>query len=155
MTHQEKRGSSIGRRLLQLGVVLFLLGLLTGFAVPMAANPRMALSSHLEGVLNGTFLLVLGAIWHRLRLGVRGQRVAFWLVTYGTFANWMTTLVAAVWGAGATMMPLAAAGYTGTSAQEMLIAVGLLSLSIAMIVVCPIVLWGLRARVPQSSLHES
>jgi hydroxylaminobenzene mutase len=30
--------------------VLFLLGLLTWFAVPALKNPRMALSSHLEAV---------------------------------------------------------------------------------------------------------
>lgn len=139
------RNHEIGRRLLQLGIVLFFLGLLTGFALPAAANPRMALSSHLEGVMNGTFLLVLGAVWHRLHLGARSSTVALWLAAYGTFANWGTTLVAAMWGAGGAMMPLAAAGFTGTSAQELLIAVGLISLSLAMLVVCPIVLWGLRA----------
>jgi len=68
------------------------------------------------------------------------------LLAYGTFANWGTTLLAALWGAGETMMPLAAAGYTGTSAQEMLIVFGLLSLSLAMLVVCPVVLWGLRTQ---------
>ena len=134
----------LGRRLLQLGIVLFFLGLLTGFAVPMTANPRMALSSHLEGVLNGVFLLILGVIWERLRIGTTSARIAFWLLAYGTFANWATTLLAAIVGAGEAMMPISAAGYTGTSAQEILITVGLLSLSLAMLVVCPIVLWGLR-----------
>jgi hydroxylaminobenzene mutase len=137
-------GERTSRRLLQLGVTLFFFGLITGFAVPMAANPRMALSSHLEGVLNGIFLLVLGIIWGRLRIGATTSRMAFALLAYGTFTNWATTLVAAMWGAGESMMPLAAAGYTGTSAQEVLIAFGLLSLSVAMIVVCPIILWGLR-----------
>lgn len=141
----EQRQSNMARRFLQIGIVLFLLGLLTGFAVPAAANPRMALSSHLEGVMNGLFLLALGAFWQRVHLGLRAQRVAFWLAAYGTFANWGTTLLAAMWGAGAKMMPLAAAGYTGTSAQELVIAVGLLSLSFAMLFVCPMVLWGLRS----------
>lgn len=141
----EQQQSNVARRFLQIGIVLFLLGLLTGFAVPAAANPRMALSSHLEGVMNGLFLLALGAFWHRIRLGLRAQRVAFGLAAYGTFANWGTTLLAAMWGAGAKMMPLAAAGYTGTSAQEMVIAIGLLSLSFAMLFVCPMVLWGLRS----------
>lgn len=49
-----------GRRLLQAGILLFLLGLLTGFLVPFTANPRMGLSSHLEGVMNGMFLVGLG-----------------------------------------------------------------------------------------------
>ncbi len=127
-----------------MGVVLFLLGLFTGFAVPATANPRMALASHLEGVMNGIFLLVIGAIWQRLRLGLRAQRIAFWLLAYGTYANWATTLLAAIWGAGEPMMPLAASGHTGTAMQEGLIAFGLISLSIAMVVVGPLLLWGLR-----------
>src|ERR1700753_4150644 len=48
--------------LFTLGLVLFLLGLLTGFAVPAVKNPRMALSSHLEAVLNGMFLVLLGLL---------------------------------------------------------------------------------------------
>jgi hydroxylaminobenzene mutase len=148
---EESAQGEIGRRLLQLGVVLFLLGLLTGLAVPAMENPRMGLASHLEAVMNGIFVLVVGAIWHRLRLGMRAQRIAFWLLAYGTFANWITTLLAAVWGAGEPMMPLAARGHTGTSAQEALIAFGLISLSVAMIIVAPLLLWGLRSRGTLSS----
>ncbi|OBG65244.1 hypothetical protein A9X05_10165 [Mycobacterium sp. E3298] len=46
--------------LFTLGLVLFLIGLLTGFAVAALKNPRMALSSHLEAVLNGMFLVLIG-----------------------------------------------------------------------------------------------
>lgn len=46
-------------RLIFLGVVLFLLGLIVGLIVPMLANPRMGLSSHIEGILNGMFLMLL------------------------------------------------------------------------------------------------
>lgn len=132
------------RRLLQLGMVLFLLGLLTGFAVPATANPRMALASHLEGVLNGMFLMVLGSFWHRLTLAPRAAQAGFWLAVYGTFVNWATTLLAAVLGAGGSMMPLAAPDQTGTSPQELLIGFGLTSLALAMVGVCGLVLWGLR-----------
>lgn len=132
-----------GHRLLQLGMTLFLLGLLTGFVVPAVSNPRMALSSHLEGVMNGTFLLVLGAIWGRLRLRPGARRLAFALAVYGTFTNWATTLLAAIWGAGA-MMPIAATGHAGTQPQEMLVAFGLISLSLSMLAVCGLALWGLR-----------
>jgi hydroxylaminobenzene mutase len=136
----------IARRLLQLGMTLFLLGLLTGFISPSLPNPRMGLTSHLEGLLNGIFLLVLGAIWERLALSARAQSIAFWLAAYGTVANWATTLLAAAWGAGEPMMPLAAAGHTGSSAQESIIAFGLISLSVCMPAVSAIVLWGLRQR---------
>lgn len=50
--------SDYGRRLLWHGLFLFLLGLLTGLVVPMFQNPRMGLSAHLEGVMNGIFLAV-------------------------------------------------------------------------------------------------
>jgi len=132
-------------RLVQLGIFLFLIGLLTGFAVPFLQNPRMALSSHLEAVLNGIFLVILGIIWPRLQLNPALQATTFGLVLYGTFANWLATLLAAIWGAGATSMPIAAGTYQGSSPQETLIAVLLFSLSAAMIVVCSLVLWGLRS----------
>ena len=136
--------SSLGHRLLQLGTLLFLLGLLTGFAVPMLANPRMGLSSHLEGILNGMFLVLLGLVWPKLRLPRIWLNTTFWLALYGTFANWGATLLAAYWGAGASM-PLAAGGFQGSPHQEAIINFLLYSLSFAMVAVCVIVLWGLTA----------
>jgi hydroxylaminobenzene mutase len=130
-------------RLLQLGILLFLLGLLTGFAIPVLSNPRMGLSSHLEGVLNGMFLLALGLIWPRLRLGPAAAATTYWLAIYGTFANWAATLLAAAWGAGRTM-PLAAGAQQGTPTQEMVIMGLLASLSLAAVAVCGLILWGLR-----------
>ena len=50
------------RRLMWHGMFLFLLGLITGFAEQHFANIRMGLAAHLEGVMNGTFLLALGAL---------------------------------------------------------------------------------------------
>jgi hydroxylaminobenzene mutase len=133
-----------GRRLLRWGMVLFFLGLVTGLLGPKLANPRMGLSSHLEGIMNGMFLVLLGVVWPRLRLSRRSSAVVFWLALYGTFVNWATTLFAAFLGAGAAMMPIAAPGRTGTTLEELLIGVGLVSLSIAMLSCCGFVLWGLR-----------
>jgi hydroxylaminobenzene mutase len=44
------------------GMFLFLLGLVTGMLETRFTNMRMGLSAHLEGVMNGIFLVVLGAI---------------------------------------------------------------------------------------------
>lgn len=130
-------------RLLQLGILLFLLGLLVGFAIPALANPRMGLSSHMQGILNGIFLIVLGLIWSNLSLPPVASSGLFWLAIYGTFANWAATLLAAFWGAG-TSMPIAAAGFEGSPMQEATIDGLLVSLSVAMVLVCVLVLWGLR-----------
>jgi hypothetical protein len=50
------------------GLVLFLLGLLTGLVVPMVKNPRMGIASYLQGMTNGPFLLVVGLMWPCLQL---------------------------------------------------------------------------------------
>jgi hypothetical protein len=49
------------RRLMWHGVFLFLIGLVTGTQERRFTNMRMALSAHLDGVMNGTFLIALGA----------------------------------------------------------------------------------------------
>ncbi len=36
---------------------------LTGFVEQKFINPRMGLAAHLEGVMNGTYLIALGAVW--------------------------------------------------------------------------------------------
>ena len=130
-------------RLLWHGVFLFLVGLLTGFAVPLLTNPRMGLSAHLEGVVNGLFLLVLGLIWERLILSARPRLFLFWLAIYGAYANWFTTILAAILGTS-RRTPIAGAGFKGQAWQENLIDAGLISLAFAMVAACVIALWGLR-----------
>jgi hydroxylaminobenzene mutase len=136
------------RRLLQAGTILFLLGLLTGFAIPLLTNPRMGLSSHLQGVTNGTLLLVFGLLWDHLALGRVGRGFAFGLALYGTFANWAATLLAGIWGAGRSM-PIAAPEPIATPLQEGIVDFGLFSLSFSMLTVLGIVLWGLRRSATQ------
>jgi (hydroxyamino)benzene mutase len=133
-----------GRQLLRFGVVLFLLGLLTGLAVPATANPRMALASHVEGLMNGMFLLLLGLLWPKLVLSPRALTLAFWFMVYGAYANWFATILAAILPAGAALMPLAGQGHSGSAAEEAVVKVLLVSLSILMIAGCGIVLVGLR-----------
>jgi len=79
-----------------------------------------------------------------MRLSSAAQAIAFWLSVYGTVVNWVTTLAAAAWGAGAPMMSIAGVGHEGTRVQEGIIAFGLVTLALAMIATSGIVLWGLR-----------
>lgn len=127
-------------KLIFLGLILFLLGLIIGLFVQNMANPRMALSAHLEAVMNGMFLVMLGLIWKRLVHAVTLLTVTFWLAIYGTFANLAAVLIAAVTGYG-KMMPIAG-GKEGTGTAETLISFLLISLALCMIAVCIIVLTG-------------
>ena len=136
------------RRLMWHGAFLFLLGLLTGFAESHVANVRMGLAAHLEGVMNGMFLIALGAIWHSVRLAANTKTVAFWLSLYGTYANWLFTLFAAVFGTGA-MSPVTAPGRTGLPWQESLVTAGFMSVGIVIVLASLLVLWGLRAKAAE------
>lgn len=84
--------------------------------VPIFASPRLAVSSHIEGVLNGIFLIVLGLVWHKLALSDKTLKITIWLALYGTFANWFGILVAAVFNAG-KMLEVAAGGTEGLLLQ--------------------------------------
>ncbi|HRP56731.1 hypothetical protein [Agriterribacter sp.] len=107
----------------------------------------MALSAHLEGVMNGMFLVILGLIWKRLMLSRILLNATFWLVIYGTFANLLAVVIAAVTGFG-KMMPIAG-GQEGTGAIEGLVSFLLISLSLCMLAVCIIVLAGFYTHMRQ------
>jgi hydroxylaminobenzene mutase len=127
--------------LLFLGVLLFLLGLLIGLFIPMMTNPRMGLSAHLEGIMNGMFLVLFGLIWNRLVLSDKWLTYAYWLTLYGSFANFVAVSIAAITGAG-KMMPIAG-GKDGNMVVESVISFLLITLALAMILVCAVVLTGL------------
>ena len=65
------------RHLMWHGMLLFLLGLLTGLAEQRFTNVGMGLAAHLEGVMNGTFVVALGAIWTEVRLPSRAKAIAY------------------------------------------------------------------------------
>lgn len=138
-----------GHRLLQVGITLFLIALVVGLFVPKFTVPRIGLSVHLLGITQGIFLMLLGSLWPRLRLSRLVLKIAFWLAVYGCLSAWTTTLFAGIWGAGNRMLPLAAGAAHGTRLQETLIALGLRSAALALIVAAVLILWGLRSFAPE------
>lgn len=136
--------SSQSHRLLQVGLGLLLIAVLLGLAIPYFAAPRIALSAHLIGLLQGTVLLVLGLLWAQFSLTPKQCAVAFWLVVYQALAALLSNVLAAVWGAGHSIIPLAAGAAHGTVVQEAIINVGLRSAGAALIAALVLLLWGLR-----------
>ena len=137
-------------KLIFYGILLFLLGLIVGLFIPLMSNPRMGLSSHIEGVLNGMFLVILGLIWHKIALSDRWLKITFWLAVYGTFANWLGMLYAALVNAGKDLT-IAAEGKEGTPLQEGIVSFLLITLSLAMIIICITVLIGLKRNIKRGS----
>jgi len=125
------------------GMLLFLLGLITGLLEQHFTNVRMALAAHLEGVMNGILLLALGAAWNEVRLPHRTKVTAYWSALYGAYANWLATSMAAAFGTAAGS-PITSAGHSGQAWQEIFVAIGFLTVAVAIIAASILILWGLR-----------
>jgi (hydroxyamino)benzene mutase len=133
------------RRLLFHGMTLFLMGLFTGLAEQHFANVRMALAAHLEGVMNGIFLLAVGAIWHEVMLPARASIAVYWMLLGGTYGNWAVTTMAALLGTAA-LSPVTAAGRSAQPWQEALVTAGFVIIGVAIILASVLLLWGLRGK---------
>jgi len=102
------------------GVLLFLLGLLTGFAIPAMRSGRIGLSAHLAGVQSGTFLIAAGLLWPRLALtGWWSELVGYglWLSLFGL---WLSLLLAGIFGAGQGLAIAGQGVTTGTGKQRLI-----------------------------------
>jgi hydroxylaminobenzene mutase len=131
------------RKLIWHGMFLFLLGLVTGFVEPKFRNPRMGLAAHLEGVMNGTFLIALGAVWMEVRLSSKLKAAAYWGALYGAYVNWVATAMGAAWGIAA-LSPITSAGHSALPWQEQFVTVVFMSVGLAIVGASILVLWGLR-----------
>ncbi len=127
--------------LLIAGALLFLIGLLSGVAVPFMENPRMGLSAHLAGVQNALFLLGVGAAWSHVHLHRTAAAIGVWLSVLSMYGFWFSLQLAAVWGTSRAT-PIAGAGFEGGVSQEAVVTLLLRASSGAAIVVAAIVLVG-------------
>ena len=137
------------RKLIWHGCFLFLLGLLVGFVEQKFTNPRMGLAAHLEGVMNGTFLIALGSVWLEVKLAPGMKRAVYWTVLYGAYVNWATTVLAAVSGSSA-LSPITGAGHTALPWQNSLVTALFMSVGITTVSSMVMVLWGLRRAAASS-----
>ena len=131
-------------------MLVFLIALLVGLAVPHFAVPRLGLSAHLIGIMQGLFLMVSGLLWPKLQLTRTMARSAFWLAVYGCFAAWTANVLAAVWGAGNATLTIAAGAARGSTLQEGIIAIVLRTAAVSLIAAAIMMLWGLRTYVDKS-----
>jgi len=131
------------RSLIRSGFVLFLLGMLTGFAIPAFSSPREGLSAHLAAVQSALFLIVLGLAWSEIRLPARVARASMRLAQYACFGNWAWNALNAIL-ATHEATPLAGAGLTGASPWEEKLVLGLLGTTVLSITAAAAMfVWGM------------
>ena len=99
------------------GVLLFVMGLVTGFAIPAFRSSRIGLSAHLTGLQSGTALIAFGFLW---------PRVAFWpgwdvplayAVWISFYLLFFALVLGAVWGTGRSL-PIAGGSMKAQPWQE-------------------------------------
>jgi (hydroxyamino)benzene mutase len=135
----------MNRLMMRLGFALILLGLLTAFAIPSLANPRMGLAAHTVAIMGGLVLVVVGAVAGSFTLGPRASRIFAGSWIYATYTNWLGCLLAALTGAS-RLTPIAGAGTVGTPVAEGIVAFVFLSEAAAALTGAGLALWGLRPR---------
>ena len=93
------------RRLASSGAWLFAIGMLTGLWAGAVLTervsvtlPRLALSAHLNALLGGMWLVLVGSTLDMLHYGDIGRRRLAWVVIVPAWANWLITLIASVLG---------------------------------------------------------
>jgi hydroxylaminobenzene mutase len=136
-------GGTMNRLQIQLGFVLILLALFTGFGMPLFTNPRLGLAAHVVGITGGLILIVLGALAGSFVLGARTAAIMMWSWVYAAYANWAGSLLGAITGAS-RLTPIAGAGTAGDSLSEQVVSFLLLSLSLAALVGTVLAVWGFR-----------
>ncbi|OBK24754.1 hydrogenase [Mycobacterium asiaticum] len=133
--------------------MLFFIGLVTGTQQRRFTNIRMALSAHLEGVMNGTFLMALGAIWDHVDLPPEVEQAARWATLYGTYGNWFFTALGAALGTAAAN-PTLSQGHHGTAWQERIVLLGFRSMRYAFLAAVALILLGIfRRNTPQDNTN--
>lgn len=113
-----------GKRILMHGMLLVMVGLVWGLAVPATPHPRLALGAHIQLVTNGMLLMVLATALLAVpnRVGPKSVMV----MQLAAFLTWAMALseVANSWWGTKQMLPLAASqagAGGGESWQEMIV----------------------------------
>lgn len=102
------RVHKLGRQILIQGLLLVLVGLLWGFAVPLTPYPRLALGAHIQFVTNGLLILVMAILLLKLPHHVGPKSAGLMLLS--AWLTWPMALseAANAWWGTNQMLPIAA-----------------------------------------------
>lgn len=147
-----------GKQVLLHGLTLILVGLVFGFAPPLAPFPRLALGAHIQFVTNGMLMVVLAIVVLKVPSGIGTKSVRVLLIS-----AWLTWLMAlseaanAWWGAN-QMLPIAAsqAGATGAAAwQEAVVKLCHLPAAVGLILSVALLIIGIARHPAASESHAA
>ena len=98
--------STEARQILFHGGLMTLLSLLSGFTTLFALAPRIALSSHTIGLMQGATLIALAGAWHLLNAPPKTLKILKYTLLVGFYTNWISLQLSALWSAGRDFYPV-------------------------------------------------
>jgi len=131
------------RKLMAHGFLVFVASIMVGAVATWLPAPRMGLSCHLNGLMNGMMLVLIGLVWSRLALSDFQKSLLFWLAIIGVYCTFTMHLFAAIFPSGNRFMPLASQGKVGSDWQEGLVFLGIVIIGSTLIPVSWLTAWGL------------
>ena len=140
----------LGRKLIILGVILFLIGLIQGGLIPLFHNPRMALSAHLAAVQSGMAMAIFGLIWGMINLKEGLLKIAYYTNIIGMYFVWFSISLASVFGASRAL-PIAGQGFSASIIVENIVEVIVVFGSVAMVVSISLIAFGLFRGLNEST----
>ena len=99
-------GTRDARQILFHGGLMIFLSLMSGFTVYFALAPRMALSSHTVGLLQGAILIAIAGAWHLLNASPNYLRIVKYSLLIGFYGNWIAYQLSGLWSAGRANFPI-------------------------------------------------
>ena len=95
-------------RIARHGVIVLLLGMLTGFFIGRFHSHTLGNAAHLTGLLGGYGLIAIGLLWPRLNLGRSWSAAGAWITIVSMYLNWAGLVLQDAFGKAAG--PLAHSG---------------------------------------------
>jgi (hydroxyamino)benzene mutase len=112
--------TDVDHQLALAGIILFLLGLLNGFIIPLGRSPRLGLSAHLTAVQSGTFLIAMAVLWPHIGLPSGARDIVASGLWISLYMLWLSLCLAGLLGAGRGL-PIAGGGIETTPLRQMLV----------------------------------
>lgn len=132
------------RRLLWHGIFLCTLGFIIGLFIPLYANPRAGLATHLLGITEGIFLAVVGLVYPNLKLSLFNAKLAFWMLLISAYVGLLGEFLGAAFGLTKVFL-ITAQGLTPSIAwMETSVEIAIKGISLFLLLACFILLFGLR-----------
>ncbi len=144
--------TSIDLRVARHGVIVVLLGMLTGFVIGRFHNRSLGNAAHLTGLIGGYGLIALGLLWPKLKLQPSWSNAGAWITVVSMYLNFIGVAIQGAFGSGpkAIDSPFLGSPLLWDRAGGIILAIAVI-LSLLSVI---IVLAGLRD-FPSQSIHET